>query len=96
MGSLAGRVRLAVLENQVRLALREVEEHLGEVAVRPREPRACVGAVVDGDGLVDETEAASVLCHVTSLMEGQLSVTEQLTFAMVYRELRISLSSSVP
>ena len=70
MESLAWRVRLAVGENQMWLALREVEEHLGEVAVCPREPRACVGAVVDGDGLVDKTEAASVLCHVTSFMEG--------------------------
>ena len=54
MASLAGRVRLAVLENQVRLALREVEEHLCEVAVRPCEPWASVvTAIVDVDGFVD-------------------------------------------
>ena len=54
MASLAGRVRLAVLENQVRLALREVEEHLCEVAVRPCEPRTRVTRrAVDRLTLVD-------------------------------------------
>ena len=67
MGSLAGRVRLAVLENQVRLALREVEEHLGEVAVRPGKPRAGpVGHVVYRDRLVNEAQAVSSLNFVSA------------------------------
>ncbi len=61
MESLAGRVRLAILEDQVRLALREVEEHLSEVAVCPREPWAGVLTIVDGDGFVDEAQATRVL-----------------------------------
>ena len=61
MESLAWRVRLAVGENQVWLALREVEEHLSKVAVRPREPWAGVLPVIDGDGLVNEPKTTSVL-----------------------------------
>ena len=59
--SLAWNVRLIVVEDQMRLAACEVEQHLREVAVRPREPRAGVRAVVDVDRLVDETETCSVL-----------------------------------
>ena len=42
------------MEDKPRLALREVEEHLREVAVRPREPGARVRPVVDVDGLMDQ------------------------------------------
>ena len=97
MGSLAGRVRLAVLENQVRLALREVEEHLCEVAVRPRKPRACVGAVVDVDGLVDESQTCSVLRRSVGQVDRRSNDRRPLlTLAIWYRALRISLSLSEP
>ena len=72
--SLPGYVRLAVCKDQVWLALREVEEHLPEVAVRPREPWACVLAIIDGDGFMDQAETASVLyCRLVlggTLIEG--------------------------
>lgn len=59
--SLAWNVWFIVVEDQMRLAACEVEQHLREVAVRPREPRAGVCAVVNVDRLVDETEACRVL-----------------------------------
>ena len=69
MESLAWRVRLAVGENQVWLALREVEEHLSKVAVRPREPWAGVLPVIDGDGLANEPKTTSVLHDPQSVSE---------------------------
>ena len=69
--SLARNVRLVVVEDQVRLAAREVEQHLGEVAVRPCEPRAGVRAVIDVDRLVDQAKARSVLQSYASMGHGQ-------------------------
>lgn len=47
----------------MRLALREVEQHLGKVAVGPSEPGAGVRPVVNADRLMNEAEAVRVLCH---------------------------------
>ena len=94
--SLARRVRLAVSEDQVRLALGKVEEHLRKVAVRPREPRPRVGAVVDVDGLVDEPQTCSVLRRSVGQVDRRSNDRRPLTLAIWYRALRISLSLSEP
>jgi hypothetical protein len=50
------------MEDELRLAAREVEEHLCKVAVHPGEPRPCVGRrVVDVDRLVDQSQPVRVL-----------------------------------
>ena len=59
---LAGHVAPAIVEDELRFALRKVEKHLRKVAVGPGKPLPRVrGRVVDVDGLVNETKSIRVL-----------------------------------
>ena len=59
---LPGYVRLPVFEDQLRLAAREVQKHLCEVAICPGEPWPCVRSrVVNVDRLVNEAQSVRVL-----------------------------------
>ena len=54
--SLAGDIWPRIMEDELRLAARKVEQHLCKVAVCPRKPLPGVGSrVVDIDGLVDQS-----------------------------------------
>lgn len=59
---LSNDVGFIVLENQAWLSLREIQDHLGKVAVRPSEPGAgVVFGVVDANALVDEAQVTRIL-----------------------------------
>lgn len=94
---MARYVWLAILQDEVRLPLSKVEKHLGKVAVRPREPWPRIGLVVYGDRLMNQAETRGVL-RVTqwSVSIRAVHVFSALTFAIRYREFKISPSSSVP
>lgn len=83
--SLPGSVRLPILEDETRLALRKVQQHLGKVAVCPREPRPSVRPVVDVDRLVDEAQACSILRRIGFSLDIASETPRLLTLAIVFK-----------
>lgn len=55
-------IRFAIRKDEMGLPLREVQKHLSEVTVSPREPRAgIVRGIINVDRFMDQTKATGIL-----------------------------------